>query len=136
MRLALAYLVQNPELAETVEQRDEFAGSDIAGIDIFLELVDFCAARPYISTAQLLETWPDPASRAHLVKLATWDLPGEPELQALEFRDAVTGLKLQWVDSQLAKLPRIVDQSPEEREQNLALSRTRHELRNRLQGQE
>jgi DNA primase len=134
MRLALAYLVQSPELGETVKDMDEFSGCELPGFEIFVELVDFCAARPNITTAQLLEHWRGNPVQAHLLKLATWQLPGEPETQALEFQDSVISLKLQWIDSRLAALPRIVDQSPEERELNQVLTRRRLELRNRLQG--
>ena len=109
-------------------------GCDLPGIEIFLQLVDFCAARPNISTAQLLEHYRDNPTQEHLLKLAIWQLPGEPEMQALEFQDSVTSLKLQWIDSQLLALPRIVEQSPGERELNQALMRRRLELRNRLQG--
>jgi DNA primase len=134
MRLSLAYLVQNPELGETLGDLDELRDCTLAGVDIFLKLVDFCAVRPNVSTAQLLEHWRDNPTQAHLLKLATWQLPGEPEAQALEFQDAVLGLKLQWIESRLAALPRIVDQSPEERVMNQVLTRRRVELRSRLQG--
>jgi DNA primase len=134
MRLALAYLVQSPELGETVKGLDEFSGCDLPGIEIFLQLVDFCAVRPNISTAQLLEHYRDDPTQAHLLKLAIWQLPGESEMQALEFQDSVTSLRLQWIDSQLSALPRIVEQSPAERVLNQALMRRRLELRNRLQG--
>jgi len=136
MRLALAYLVQNPELGETVGEVDEFAGCDLGGIDIFLKLVEFCAARPNVSTAQLLETWPDDSSRTHLAKLASWDLPGEAEMQAIEFNDAVTKLRLSWLERLLDAMPRITEQSPAERERQRALSQRQHELRERLRGHE
>ena len=57
LRVALAHLVQNPALVEQLENTDEFnepGNTDVQGIEIFRELVDFCSKRPNITTAQLI----------------------------------------------------------------------------------
>ena len=111
-------------------------GCDLAGIEIYRELVDFCKKSPNMTTAQLLERWHDHPARSHLQKLATWQLPGEQERLTQEFRDAVTGLELQWTEARITRMPRIVELGPEDREKLLALQRRRQELIEALQGGE
>ncbi len=133
LRLALAHLVQNPGLVELAGEIGEIREADLKGVDIFLQLVDFCAERPNMTTAQLLELLHDHPAQEHLAKLASWQLPGDPERQALEFRDAVTGIRLQWTEALLARMPRIVEQSSAQREQFLELQQRRQALKNSLQ---
>ena len=87
-----------------------------------------------MTTAQLLELWRDKPAHSHLQKLATWRLPGEEKRLEQEFRDAVTGLELQWTDSRIARMPKIVELNAEERKKLLALQQRRQELVDALQG--
>jgi DNA primase len=134
LRLALAHLVQNPGLVELAGEIDEIRQCDLNGVEIFVELVDFCAKRPNMSTAQLLELLHEHPAQSHLRKLAVWQLPGDPERQALEFRDAVTGIELQWVEELLSRMPKIVEQSEAERRRFLQLQAQRQALRASVQG--
>jgi len=134
MRMALAHLVQNPALAVRVCEMEGLEGCDLPGFDIYRELVDFCAKSPNMTTAQLLELWHDHPARSHLDKLATWQLPGDDERLAQEFQDAVTGIELQWTESLIGSMPRIVDMGPEDRKKLLALQQRRQELLAALQG--
>jgi DNA primase len=136
MRMALAHLVQNPSLAANARNLDVFEGCDLAGFEIYRELVDFCAKSPNMTTAQLLELWHGHAAQTHLITLATWQLPGEDSRLAQEFRDAVTGLELQWTDAQIARMPKIVDLGLEERKKLLLLQQWRQELIGSLQGED
>jgi len=135
IRMALAQLVQNPSLAVTARSLDAFEGCDITGFEIYRELVDFCAKSPNMTTAQLLELWRDHPAQSHLNTLATWQLPGEESRLAQEFTDAVTGLELQWTDTQIARMPKIVDLDQEERKKLLLLQQRRQELIEALQGE-
>jgi len=133
MRVALAHLVQNPVLVEAVGDMDDFAGlgnDEIHGVEIFIELVDFCAQRPNITTAQLVELWHDHPALAHLQKLAVWDLPGEEEKQLQEFSDAVNRIRLSWVEIMLSRVTNIIEQSVEYR----ALQQRRQDLKKQLDG--
>jgi DNA primase len=134
LRLALAYLVQNPGLAELVTDIDEIAKCDLQGVDIFVRLVDFCLKRPNMTTAQIMEHLRDDPVREHLGKLAVWDLPGDVNRQELEFSDSVTGIRLAWVESRLAAMPKIVEQSATQRVDYLALQQRRQALKQSLQG--
>jgi DNA primase len=136
VRLALAHLVQNPGLVDLAGELDELRDADLKGVDIFLELVDFCAKRPNMTTAQLLELLHGHPAQEHLARLAGWPLPGDPEGQALEFRDAVTGIRLQWTEALLARMPRIVEQSKAQREQYLELQQRQQALKRSLQARE
>jgi DNA primase len=135
LRLALAYLVQNPGLAELAGEMAEFEGCDLQGVDIFIELIDFCRKHPNMTTAQVLELLREHPAREHLGKLAVWDLPGDQDRQALEFCDSVTGIRLQWVEARIARMPRITDQSAGQRKEYLVLQQQRQELKLSLRGQ-
>jgi len=135
MRVALAHLVQNPLLVNGVGDIDEFAslGNDeIHGVEIFIELVDFCAQRPNITTAQLIELWHDHPALAHLQKLAVWDLPGDEECQLQEFNDAVNRIRLSWVEILLSRVTNIIEQQVEYR----TLQQRRQDLKNLLDGKQ
>lgn len=134
MRMALAHLVQRPSLAAGVGGLEALEGCDLPGFEIYRELVDFCAKSPNMTTAQLLELWHDHPARSHLDKLATWQLPGDDARLAQEFRDAVTGIELQWTEALIGRMPRIVDMGPEDRKKLLALQQRRQELLTALQG--
>ena len=135
MRMALAQLVQNPSLALSSGNLDVFDGCDLPGFEIYRELVDFCSKSPNMTTAQLLELWHDNPAQSHLNTLATWQLPGEDSRLAQEYRDAVTGLELQWTEAQIARMPKIVDLSTEDRKKLLSLQQRRQELIECLQGE-
>ncbi len=127
MRVAMAHLIQNPVLVKAVGNIDDLTGLDndeIHGIVIFTELVDFCAQRPNITTAQLVELWHDHPALTHLQKLAVWDLPGEEEQRLQEFTDAVNRIRLSWVEILLSRVTNIIEQrveyrSLQQRQQNL-----------------
>jgi DNA primase len=133
LRVVMAHLVQNPALVEQLENTDEFAGphnADIHGIEIFRELVDFCAQRPNITTAQLIELWHGHPALPHLEKLAVWHLPGDEEKQLEEFIDAANRIRLSWVEILLSRITNIMLQ----REEYRALQQRQQELKRQLKG--
>jgi len=135
IRVVLAHLVQNPALVEQLESTDELSESsntDIQGIEIFRELVDFCAQRPNITTAQLIELWHGHPALPHLEKLAVWHLPGEEDKQLQEFIDAVNRIRLSWVEILLSRIGNIMLQ----REEYRALQQRQQALKKRLEGQQ
>jgi DNA primase len=135
MRLALAHMVQDPSLATSVREMEAFAGCDLPGFEIYRELVDFCAKSPNMTTAQLLELWREHPAQSHLQKLATWRLPEDSDRAAQEFRDAVTGLELQWIKQRISRMEAVyADLRPEDRQNLLALQHRAQELIGALQG--
>jgi DNA primase len=135
MRTAMAHLVQNPALVSRLDSTDEFIGpgnDDIHGVEIFRELVDFCAKRPNITTAQLVELWHDHPALPHLQKLAVWHLPGDEEKQTQEFVDAANRIRLSWVEILLSRVNNIIEQ----REEYRALQQRQQTLKKQLEGQQ
>ena len=135
MRTAMAHLVQNPALVGRLENREEFTGpgnEDVQGVEFFRELVDFCAKRPNITTAQLLELWHENPALPHMQKLAIWHLPGEEESQAQEFIDAINRIRLSWVEILLSRVTNIIKQ----REEYRALQQRQQALKKLLEGQQ
>ena len=135
IRVALAHLVQNPALVEQLESPAELsepANTDIQGIEILRELVDFCAQRPNITTAQLIELWHGHPALPHLEKLAVWNLPGEEDTQLQEFIDAANRIRLSWVEISLSRIGNIMLQKEEYR----ALQQRQQALKKQLEGQQ
>ena len=131
MRVALAHLVQDPSLAEHAPDMSVFEGCDLPGIEILQELVDFCAKSPNMTTAQVLELWHDHPAQSYLDTMATWQFPGDQEQLAQEFRDAVARLELQWMENRKGRLPKIVEQTPEQKEEYRMLDKRIAELKTR-----
>lgn len=134
MRTAMAHLIQNPSMVELLGDISELDDADpdvIQGVEIFKELVDFCARRPNITTAQLIELWHGHPALPYLEKLAVWNLPGEEEQQAQEFIDATNRIRLNWVETLLSRVTNIIEQ----REEYRALQQRRQALKKQLDGQ-
>ncbi|HSM68463.1 MAG TPA: DNA primase [Xanthomonadales bacterium] len=131
LRLAMSFLIQNPSLVELLKGLEELEAAEIQGIDIFMQLVDFCRKSPNMTTAQVMEHLRDHPAREHLGKLAVWELPGDADRQALEFCDSVDTVKLQWLEIQLGRIGS-PSRNPDEYRR---LQNRRQELKGSLQGQ-
>lgn len=132
IRLALAHLVQNPALAQLVSERQKLPDCDLQGMEIYREIIDFCAKHPNMTTAQLLELWRDHPAQTHLRTLATWPLKGESSHQAREFKDALIGLELEWTRVLRARMTKIVSLSKEEKQMHSELLQREQELKQLL----
>jgi DNA primase len=135
LRVAMAHLVQNPALVGQLQNIEEFSAprnTDIQGVEIFRELVDFCVQRPNITTAQLLELWHGHPALPHLEKLAVWHLPGEEEKQLQEFIDSANRIRLSWVEILLSRITNIMVQ----REEYRALQHRQQALKKQLEDQQ
>ena len=73
VRLAMALLLNHPQLAHLVTAPQRWAPLPLAGMDLLARLVAFLHTYPASSTAVLLEAWPDPAERTIFQKLVAWD---------------------------------------------------------------
>lgn len=131
MRTAMAHLVQNPGLAASFPGEGVFDGCDLAGMDILLELVDFCAKNPNMTTAQILELWHDHPAHSYLDAMATWVFPGDEKQLTQEFGDAVARLELEWLEIRKGRMPRIIDQTSEEKERYRMLDKRIADLKSR-----
>lgn len=79
MRLLIALLIQNPELADTQVTRILLSNPQVLydlnmpGLALFLEIYQICANKSGITTGQLLEFWRGKKEQKILEKLAMWD---------------------------------------------------------------
>lgn len=73
MRILIGLLIQYPELEKLVPDISSLQQVKLAGIDIFIELLNLCQARPNIITAQILAEYTDKPIAKQLSSLAIWE---------------------------------------------------------------
>ncbi|MGD8570257.1 MAG: DNA primase [Gammaproteobacteria bacterium] len=93
VRQMIRLLLEQPSLAELVEV-GEIKGLDLAGIPLFIELVENIAINPHINCAGILERWRGSENGRHLAKLAQQPLNISNDGIKEEFLDI-----LQWFKS-------------------------------------
>ena len=95
VRSAVALLVQRPALAGHLQPPFAFAGLRQAGVDLLIELIEVCRARPEIGTGALLEQFVGREEASALQKLAVQEFPGGEEESQAEFLGALRQLERQ-----------------------------------------
>ncbi|MWN31803.1 MULTISPECIES: DNA primase [unclassified Gilliamella] len=73
MRVLIGLLLQYPNLAEQVSDINVIRQVKMAGIEIFIELLELCQRYPNITTAQILTECIDRPFYKQLNRLSTWD---------------------------------------------------------------
>lgn len=73
MRILIGLLIQYPQLAKQVTDLETIRQVKLAGIEIFIELLELCQHYPNINTAQLLTECIDRPFYKQLNRLATWE---------------------------------------------------------------
>ncbi|OCG02121.1 DNA primase [Gilliamella sp. wkB112] len=73
MRILIGLLVQYPDLAKKVSDLNTIRQVKLAGIEIFIELLELCQRYPNINTAQLLTECIDRPFYKQLNRLSTWE---------------------------------------------------------------
>jgi len=71
---AIALLLQYPELGGVEDLPQGWQALETPGVAILQELLETLRKNPHLTTAQLLERWPDEAVRRHLGRLAATSL--------------------------------------------------------------
>ena len=89
VRLAIALLLQNPAFAKNLSTTTELAEVDLPGIDILVEMLEFCDVNPNVTTAAFLEHWRGTPYEAHLGKLSHLKLAGDEQSTSSEFSDTI-----------------------------------------------
>jgi DNA primase len=95
VRSAIALLLAQPGVADQVEKPYGFLRFDKPGVELLAELLDTARARPGINPAMLVEHFSDRAEYASLQKLMAATVVGEPEVQRIEFLDALAKMEQQ-----------------------------------------
>ncbi|KOC90093.1 DNA primase [Winslowiella iniecta] len=92
MRILIGLLVQNPQLAAMVPSLQGLEQSKMAGLPLFVELVNTCTAHPGLTTGQLLELYRGTNFSQHLETLATWNhMVVDDEVETM-FKDSLASM--------------------------------------------
>ncbi len=97
----ITLLLQNPNLAQTINNLNDWQSLNLPGSTIFLELLDLLKKNPNLSTGALIEHWRENATVfAHLQKLASREILIDAQGIAAEFHAILTKL-FHYVEEQL-----------------------------------
>lgn len=92
MRVLVALLVQNPQLATLVPTLDGLSQVKMAGLPLFVELVSRCNENPGLTTGQLLELYRGTNFSQTLETLAIWNhMIVDEEVEAV-FHDSLASI--------------------------------------------
>jgi len=97
VRSTIALLLAQPGLADEVEKPYRFRRLDKPGVELLAELLDTARARPGINPAMLVEHFAGRPEYPALQKLVAATVVGEPDMQRIEFHDALLRMEQQAV---------------------------------------
>ena len=117
VRSAIALLLQQPELVQSLEPPYLFGVLRQPGVPLLIELIGICRTRPDIGTGALLDAFEGREEHAALQKLALMDFPAPVDQWKHEFVDAIAQLNRQTnqqrIDELLEKSPRTAAENDE-----------------------
>lgn len=73
MRILIGLLIQYPELVKLVPDEQSLTQANLAGINIFIELIRTCKSYPNITTGQILTEYMESPAYKQLNTLASWE---------------------------------------------------------------
>ncbi|WP_432742427.1 DNA primase [Methylobacter sp. G7] len=104
-RVAVALLVQNPRLAELLDQREiDWSGLEFSGAPLFKNILNMIAGKHPANAAVLMECYRDAAEEKSIKALAFLDLQISDDKVDVVFCDAVNRLLIQAREAGLARL--------------------------------
>ncbi len=92
VRTAIRLLLEQPQLAGSVDTPCGFEDLDVPGISLLVRLLEIIHSSPNLTTGGILEYWRGQPEEKHLAKLAGTPLDLPPEGLGEEFRDAIQRL--------------------------------------------
>lgn len=106
MRHAIALLLDHPQLAQEVGNPEQWARYDVAGIELFLSILEIIEANPHISTAALVERFRGTKHATALARLGSRQVQYEAgsDIPRREFRDCLNQIRRQAKQQQLEHL--------------------------------
>ncbi|HXH03689.1 MAG TPA: DNA primase [Candidatus Competibacteraceae bacterium] len=93
VRLAMALLLNRPELAQQAGDTERLRGIALPGLPLLIELIELLQQHPHMNAAALLERYRDTDTGAALQKLARWQPEVPEELYQAEFLGALQRLE-------------------------------------------
>ncbi|GAB1098466.1 MAG: DNA primase [Shewanella algae] len=103
LRLAVALLVQHPQLGLNLIPQPALKHLQMAGIDLLVELLDLTRAQK-MNSAQLLEQFRDTDEFSALRKLAQWEHQVADENLEQEFKKSLVWLNNQYIEQRYQEL--------------------------------
>ncbi|GMR03909.1 MAG: DNA primase [Gammaproteobacteria bacterium] len=93
MRLAIALVVQHPELAADAPDQHFFGDLDLPGAPLLQAVLGLLKTRPGMNTAAIIEHFRDTEHQPHVAKLAAWQHPALQQDVAAEFQGVLDWLR-------------------------------------------
>ena len=104
-RVAIALLLQNPSLADSVEQKNiDWSGLEFRGIELFKNILQVILDKKSVNTAVLIECYRNTAEEKSVKALALLDLAISDDKIEAVFCDALNGLIRQGREAGIARL--------------------------------
>lgn len=128
VRLAVALLLQHPELAAEAGEPERFRDLDQPGTDLLVRMLELLQENPHLHSGAILERFRDDPYEASLWKLVAWDHMVPEDGVAAEFRGALERLDAMRTEQRLQALHRLWQQgriTDEEQAEWLELLRQR-----------
>jgi len=104
IRIAIALVLQTPNLSVSWPKIDELQANSLKGLDLLREIVDFCLSRPDITTAGLLEQWREHPAGVHMGKLAADELHVDDKIREAHWQATLGHIALQVASQKLEEL--------------------------------
>ncbi len=105
-RLAINLLIHKPTLADLAGNLEELAESDIPGIRLLLQILDYIHEQPEISTQNLLARFLGHENETHLYKISAMTpamLNEEDDIKPM-FEDTIKRLRAKYTENRFRKL--------------------------------
>lgn len=104
MRSAIAMLLEEPQLANSIENPERFLALNAPGVKFLVELLVFIRSHPNITTGMILERWHNTAQGKHLYKILSWEHHVPDSGYESEFVDSMRLLERQLLEQELSEL--------------------------------
>ncbi|MFD2164935.1 DNA primase [Thalassotalea euphylliae] len=118
VRLAIALLLEKPELVKALPDTTILRQLSVPGIDLLNEILEICAASPQINSAQIIEQFREREQGAQLSKLLCWEHQIDSEHAEDVFLDSIEKLLNTLVEQRTESLlhnARLGQLSPDEK---------------------
>ena len=104
IRSAIAMLLEEPALAENVQNPQQFLLLNLPGVNFLVELLVFIKNNPNITTGHLLEHWHDTPNGKRLYKILALEHHVPDSGFESEFKDSIRSLERQILEQELSGL--------------------------------
>jgi len=124
VRLAIALLLENPQLVKSLPNANVLTHLDLPGIKLFNELLVICANNPHINSGQIIELFREREEGKQLAKLLIWEHQIEQENAEDVFLDSIEKLLNTLVEQRtevLLQKARLNQLTPDEKKELQAL---------------